>query len=297
MSKVILKTENITKRYGKNLVLDNINMTINEGDIYGFIGRNGAGKTTFMRVILNLTNRDGGKVELFENAENARLKIGSLIEDPGLYKNFTAYENMKRFAIINNVNDDNKLKELLKIVGLSNVGKKKVKNFSLGMRQRLGIAAALIHKPNVLILDEPTNGLDPEGIKEMRELLIKLAKEEKMAILISSHNLSELDNFVTDTCIIKNGVIVSTSSIKELKKLSHTTFKIELNTTKDVDKLFKEKCKIIDEDSMELQVEKDEITKCIDKLIKKDYQVYQVVMEELSLEDAFIQKTGGNVID
>ena len=165
------------------------------------------------------------------------------------------------------------------------------------MRQRLGIAAALIHKPNVLILDEPTNGLDPEGIKEMRELLIKLAKEEKMAILISSHNLSELDNFVTDTCIIKNGVIVSTSSIKELKKLSHTTFKIELNTTKDVDKLFKEKCKIIDEDSMELQVEKDEITKCIDKLIKKDYQVYQVVMEELSLEDAFIQKTGGNVID
>ena len=300
--KSIIEVKKINKSFGSKQILHDVSFSIDEGKILGFIGPNGAGKTTTIKLLLGLQSIDSGDVyingyDVKKDFEKAIERVGAIVESPDLYMYLSGRQNLKLIANLYNGITEEDIDETLKKVGLENRKNDKVSKYSLGMRQRLGIAAALIHKPNVLILDEPTNGLDPEGIKEMRELLIKLAKEEKMAILISSHNLSELDNFVTDTCIIKNGVIVSTSSIKELKKLSHTTFKIELNTTKDVDKLFKEKCKIIDEDSMELQVEKEEITKCIDKLIKKDYQVYQVVMEELSLEDAFIQKTGGNVID
>ena len=300
--KSIIEVKKINKSFGSKQILHDVSFSIDEGKILGFIGPNGAGKTTTIKLLLGLQSIDSGEVyingyDVKKDFEKAIERVGAIVESPDLYMYLSGKQNLKLIANLYNGITEEDIDETLKKVGLENRKNDKVSKYSLGMRQRLGIAAALIHKPNVLILDEPTNGLDPEGIKEMRELLIKLAKEEKMAILISSHNLSELDNFVTDTCIIKNGVIVSTSSIKELKKLSHTTFKIELNTTKDVDKIFKDKCKIIDEDSMELQVEKDEITKCIDKLIKKDYQVYQVVMEELSLEDAFIQKTGGNVID
>ena len=166
----ILKTTNIVKKYGNRTVLNNINMHINKGDIYGFIGKNGAGKTTFMRCVLSLTTIDQGEIKFFENKNinEVGLKIGSLIEAPGLYKNATAYENLLRFSILYNA-DKNKINELLKLVGLHNTGNKKVKDFSLGMRQRLGIAIALLGEPEFLLLDEPINGLDPEGIKEIRD--------------------------------------------------------------------------------------------------------------------------------
>jgi ABC-2 type transport system ATP-binding protein len=182
------------------------------------------------------------------------------------------------------------------MVGLENRIDDKVSKYSLGMRQRLGIAASLLNKPKLLILDEPTNGLDPEGIKEMRELLKNLAKK-KIAVLISSHNLSELESFITTACVIQNGKVISTSSVKKLKQKSTTTFKIDLNTTKGIDKVLKDNYEIIDEDSIELFVEKEEITKYIKKLIDNKYEIYQVVKEELSLEEAFIQMTGGNKID
>ena len=300
--KSILQVKKLNKSFGSKQILHNVSFTIDEGEILGFIGPNGAGKTTTIKLILGLQSIDSGEVfingfDVKKDFEQAIKRVGAIVESPDLYMYLSGKQNLKLIA---NMYDDvtqEDIDKVIKLVGLENRINDKVSKYSLGMRQRLGIAASLIHKPNVLILDEPTNGLDPEGIKEMRELLIKLAKEEKMAILISSHNLSELDNFVTDACIIKNGKVVSSSSIKDLKKLSHTTFKIELDKTEGVDKLFKDKCRIVDEDSMELLVEKEDITKCIEKLISKGYKVYQVVMEELSLEDAFIQKTGGNVID
>lgn len=205
----IIETEGLTKRYGKRLCVNNISIHIAKGDIYGFIGRNGAGKTTAMRLILVLARPTSGKIKLFNSDDlNAqRKKIGSLIEAPGLYKRCSALENMKRFSILYG-GDDKEIEELLSFVGLNGVGNKKVGQFSLGMKQRLGIAIALLGNPEVLILDEPVNGLDPAGIKEVRDLLLKLNKEKNVTIMISSHLLDELAKITTKYGIINNGVLV-----------------------------------------------------------------------------------------
>jgi len=300
--KNIIEVKKINKSFGNKQILRDVSFNIGEGEILGFIGPNGAGKTTTIKLILGLQSIDSGEViingyNVKTDFEKAIEKVGAIVESPDLYMYLSGKQNLKLIANMYNGVTNEDIDNIIKLVGLENRINDKVSKYSLGMRQRLGIAASLIHKPNVLILDEPTNGLDPEGIKEMRELLIKLAKEEKIAILISSHNLAELDNLVTNTCIIKNGEILSSSTVKELKKMSHTTFKLEVDKTDGVEKIFKDKVKIIDKDSLELMVEKDEITECIEKLIKKDYKVYQVVMEQLTLEDAFILKTGGNVIE
>ncbi len=215
----ILKTNNIVKKYGNVTILNNINMNINKGDIYGFIGKNGAGKTTFMRVILDLTPKNSGEVIYYDNKniKDIGLKVGSLIETPGVYKNISAYENLKRFSILYKT-EESKIKEILKLVGLNNTGKRKVKDFSLGMRQRLGIAVALLGEPELLILDEPINGLDPKGIKEIRNTIVKLNKEKNITFLISSHILDELSKIVTKYGIINNGQLIEEISAKELKE-------------------------------------------------------------------------------
>ena len=298
----LLEVKNLNKSFGRKQVLYDVSFSIDEGEILGFIGPNGAGKTTTIKLILGLQSIDSGEVfingyNIKSQFEKAIESVGAIVESPDLYMYLTGKQNLQLIAKYYNNISKKDIDKIIKLVGLENRINDKVSKYSLGMRQRLGIAASLLHNPKVLILDEPTNGLDPEGIKEMRELLVNLAKKQHIAILISSHNLSELESFVTNTCIIQNGKIISSSSIKALKKLSKSTFKIELNTTKGIDKLFKDNYKIIDEDSLELYVEKEDITKCIKKLISHDYEIYQVVMEELSLEEAFMQMTGGNKID
>ena len=191
---IVLKTENLTKRFREKVAVNRVNMTIARGDIYGFIGKNGAGKTTTMKLVLGLTFPDEGKIELFggENPERARKKIGSLIEAPGVYKNCTAYENMKRFAILSGTTDRD-IRECLRLVGLTNAGNKKAAEFSLGMRQRLGIAVALLGAPQFLVLDEPVNGLDPEGIKEIRDVILRLNRERGVTFLDAAKALSVLE--------------------------------------------------------------------------------------------------------
>ena len=215
----ILTTKDIVKKYGTRTVLNKINMNIHKGDIYGFIGKNGAGKTTFMRTVLSLTPKDSGEVRLFgdKSIKDVGLKIGSLIESPGLYKNASAYENLKRFSILYGA-DENKINEILELVGLSDTGKRKTKDFSLGMRQRLGIAIALLGDPEFLLLDEPVNGLDPEGIKDIRDVILKLNKEKNITFLISSHLLDELSKVVTRYGIIDNGVLIEEIDAKKLKE-------------------------------------------------------------------------------
>jgi ABC-2 type transport system ATP-binding protein len=300
--KSLLEVKNINKSFGKKQVLHNVSFTINEGEILGFIGPNGAGKTTTIKLILGLQSIDSGEViingyDVKKEFNKAMASVGAIVESPDLYMYLTGRQNLKLIANYYKGIKEEDINKIIKLVGLEKRIDDKVSKYSLGMRQRLGIAAALLPKPNVLILDEPTNGLDPEGIKEMRELLVKLAKEDKIAILISSHNLSELESFVTNTCIIQNGKVIKSTSVKELKKLNETTFKIDLNTSKGISKLLGKKVKIIDDDSIEVYVEKDEITGIITKLIENKYQIYQVVMEEMTLEDAFISVTGGNKID
>ena len=224
----VLKTNGIIKKFGNNTILNGINMNINKGDIYGFIGKNGSGKTTFMRVVLSLTQKNDGEVVFFNDKkiEDVGLKVGSLIETPGLYKNASAYENLKRFSILYGA-DESKINELLELVGLANTGNRKAKDFSLGMRQRLGIAIALLGDPEFLLLDEPINGLDPEGIKEIRDVIVKLNREKNITFLISSHLLDELSKIVTRYGILNNGVLLEEISAEELKEKCHNKLIIE----------------------------------------------------------------------
>ena len=223
MKELILKTYNLTKKYGNQIVVDNVNMTIKKGDIYGFIGQNGAVKTTLIRLITGLIHKSNGEIELFggsgEKALNeARTMIGSLIETPSFYGNMTARENLEVSRLVRDIPGKNCIDEVLNLVGLNDVEKKKVKNFSLGMRQRLGIANALMGNPKLLILDEPINGLDPMGIVEIRELLKKINKEKDMTILISSHILSELSELATTYGIISKGRLIEEITANELNE-------------------------------------------------------------------------------
>ena len=213
----IVETEHLVKQYGLNKVIDDVSIHVKPGDIYGLIGRNGAGKTTLMRLILGLANKTSGKITLYEGKDlNAsRKKIGAIIEEPALYKGETAYENLKRIAILAPTSDE-RIKEILHLVKLDNVGKKKVRDFSLGMKQRLGIAIALMGEPDLLILDEPINGLDPAGIKEMRNLILELHKKG-VTFIISSHLLDELGKIATTYGIVNKGKIEEISA-RELKQ-------------------------------------------------------------------------------
>ena len=217
---VIVETKNLTKKYKHNTALNNINLKLEKGKVYGFIGKNGAGKTTFIRMITGLAFPTSGELSLFGNSrekelQEARRKIGALVEGPSLYPFMSAKENLKTQQIQLGKEDEREIDELLELVGLSGVGNKKARNFSLGMKQRLGIAMSLIGNPDFLIWDEPINGLDPEGIKEIRILIDALNKKSK-TLLISSHILGELESTATDFIIIDKGKIIENISKDEL---------------------------------------------------------------------------------
>lgn len=232
MKKYVLNAENVTKNFGRFTALNNVSVKLEEGRIYGLIGQNGAGKTTFMRMIAGLSFPSSGTIELFGHSkrsefENQLKRIGCLIEYPSLNGNMTAKENMKLHRIIRGIPNEEIEDELLETVGLKDTGKKKAKDFSLGMRQRLGIAIALIGNPEILILDEPINGLDPVGVVEIRNLIKKLSEEKNITILISSHNLPELYQVCTDYIIIHKGEVKKTLKLTELEECCQHHIKIE----------------------------------------------------------------------
>lgn len=209
MSEYLLATHGLTKQFGHHKAVDHVDLHVKKGSIYGFIGRNGAGKTTFLKMISGLSQPTSGEIEMFgyKNAQlkNVRSRISCLIESPGLYGNMSAYDNLAVKCRLFGINDKRYIENILKTVGLSNVGKKKTKHFSLGMKQRLGIGMALVGEPDLLLLDEPINGLDPQGIAEIRDMIFKLRDEQNMTIIISSHILEELSKIATHYGIIHNG--------------------------------------------------------------------------------------------
>lgn len=298
----LVEVKNLNKKFGKKQVLHDVNFEINEGEILGFIGPNGAGKTTTIKLMLGLQSIDSGTVtidgyDVKKNFAKAIKSVGAIVESPDLYMYLSGRQNLQLIANLYPGITKERIDEVIELVGLEKRIDDKVSKYSLGMRQRLGIAASLIHNPKVLILDEPTNGLDPEGIKDVRELLIKLAKKEKMAILISSHNLSELDNFVTTACIIQNGHVISNTSVKNLKKYDSSRYKIFLDKTKGISKYIKQEHNIISDYLIEVFVEDDDVSDLLLNILNNKYKVRQVIKEEMSLEDAFIKMTGGNQID
>lgn len=214
---VVLRTNHLTKRYGQHTILDDLSMTIYEGDIYGLIGKNGAGKTTLIRIAAGLAAPSDGNILLFGKPDllQGRKDIGTVIESPALYPGMTARENLMAQCKLQDA-DPAQIDSILTLVGLEDTGTKKARHFSLGMRQRLAIGLSLIGNPRLLFLDEPTNGLDPEGIREIRELIQKLNQEKHITVLISSHILGELSKFVTRYGILHHGVLLEEFTEDEL---------------------------------------------------------------------------------
>ncbi|MFD1385966.1 ATP-binding cassette domain-containing protein [Oceanobacillus oncorhynchi subsp. oncorhynchi] len=234
MSEYILRTNNLSKKYNHEFAVKNINITIKKGEIYGFIGQNGAGKSTMLRLVAGLAFPTSGSIELFENdnakeVTDAQKRMGAIIENPALFLHMTAYENLEVHRLQKGIPGRDCIDQTLKLVGLSDTGKKKTKNFSLGMRQRLGIAIALLSDPEFIILDEPTNGLDPMGIVELRELIKKLNREKGLTVLISSHILSELHQLATKFGIIHKGNLLEELSSKELDEKCRRHLQIKVD--------------------------------------------------------------------
>ncbi|BFK19595.1 hypothetical protein F230042K4_08860 [Mediterraneibacter glycyrrhizinilyticus] len=223
MESFIIETKQLTKKYRSQLAVSNVNLHIKKGSIYGLLGRNGAGKTTLMKMLLGLTPPTSGTFTLFDQTLTGHEKqlyprIGALIETPGFYPNLTGTENLEIFARLRNLNASHTVKNALEAVGLPFRDKKLFREYSLGMKQRLGLANALLHHPQLLILDEPTNGLDPIGIAEIRDFLKTLCKDHGKTLLVSSHILSEIDLLADDIGILDRGVLLEECSIKTLKE-------------------------------------------------------------------------------
>ena len=297
----VLEVKNINKSFGKKQVLNNVSFSINEGEILGFIGPNGAGKTTTIKIILGLQSLNSGEViingySIVNNFSKAIEKVGAIVENPDSYMYLSGRKNLELIAnMYDNVSKE-RIDEVIKLVGLENRINDKVSKYSLGMRQRLGIGIALLNNPNLLILDEPTNGLDPEGIKELRDLLKSLSKKEKIAVLISSHNLSELESFCTDICIIQNGLVIDRDNIKKFKKNKESEYIFEVDSTSKVNKVLKD-IRIINDNMFGKITERDKVPELIKTLIENNINIYEVRLKELTLEEAFLNKTGGNKID
>lgn len=291
--KKLLECQDLCKSLGKKQILKNVSFELDESDILAFIGPNGSGKTTTIKLILGLQGIDKGSVningyDIKKDFVKAIEKVGAIVENPDTYMYLSGWDNLKLTANMYKNISDEAIKDIVKLVDLETRIHDKVSKYSLGMRQRLGIARALINKPNILILDEPTNGLDPEGIKDLRNLLKKLAKEG-MGILISSHNLAELESFCNKVLIIDNGTIIETSEVKEFKNNDNKyVFTISSTEKLDIEGIYE-----VSKTKFSFNGDKESIAKIVKKLVKENIDVYEVKMQELTLEEAFLKKTGG----
>lgn len=302
----IIKTTNLTKIYGNQKSVDNLNINVNQGEIYGFIGRNGAGKTTTIRMLLGLIKPTSGKIEIFgedfsKNQKEILRRIGSIVEVPGFYENLTARENLLINAKIIGVHKKNAIEEALEIVGLQHETKKLVGKYSLGMKQRLGIARALLHYPELLILDEPTNGLDPIGIKEMRKLIKSLAQERNITILISSHILAEVEQLVDHMGIIHEGKLLEEIALDTLRKTNRKYLEFQVNDDNKAAMLLEKQFHIMDyevHDEGNIRIyshfgQQGQINKMF---VQNDIEVLKIMMSEDRLEDYFTKLVGGGTI-
>ena len=303
MSEYVIETKGLTKEYNGKRSVSDLNLHIKRGRIYGLLGRNGAGKTTTMKMILNLIDSSAGEVVVFgknmkKHNKEILPRIGCLIESPGFYPNLTGTENLKIFAQLRGIPKRNAIKESLELVGLKYNDKKLFSQYSMGMKQRLAIALAVMHDPEILILDEPINGLDPIGIAEVRTFIRKLCTEKGKTILISSHILSEIELIADDIGIIDNGVLLEEESLEELKNMNKKYIKLVAHNDSKAVKVL-EACFNIKNYS----VEKNGTIKIYDldlvipelvrELVKEGIAVEEIRMKEDTLEDYFKRITGG----
>ena len=297
----LLSTNGLTKQYGRKNAVDHVNLHIRQGAIYGLIGRNGAGKTTILRMIAGLASPTEGEISLFGETGKKSLymtsRIGTLIESPGLYPNMSAAENLKLKCLALGVRKKGYIEELLDAVGLNGVGRKRVRNFSLGMKQRLGIALALVGEPDLLVLDEPINGLDPQGIAEVRETLSRLNQERNITLIISSHILEELSKIATDYGIIHNGVLLQELTQEEL--LARCSERIELKTDDTrracvvLEEMGIHDYKVIDAGTIQIFERLNDSGKITMQLAENGVKTVGISVKNEALEDYYLDLTGG----
>lgn len=298
-NETVLKATGITKKYGAAKALDKVSIEIKRGMIYGLIGENGAGKSTFMRTIMGLISIDEGSIELFgtTDLQAARRRMGQSIETPALYPELTARDNL-RIQAANGGVSDREIEDLLKMMRLENTGKKKAKNFSLGMRQRLAIANALITNPEFLILDEPTNGMYPAGMAEMREIIQRLVKERGITVLLSSHLLDELSQIATHYGILHEGHLIKELSKEELAQESRQFIKIDTSATEQavtvLDSLGYRDYFVQSSRVIQLFEGIDQVAAINQALVEAKVPVDGIHLVGQKLEDYFLQLTGGN---
>ena len=303
MNSIILEARGLTKEYKQTIALDHINLQIKKGKIYGFIGQNGAGKTTFLRLVTGLAFPTSGTLALWgksskEELQKQRKRIGCMIETPALFPAMTAYQNMEVQRIQRGIPDKAVIQKTLDMVGLKDTGKKAVRNFSLGMRQRLGIAIALLNTPEFLILDEPINGLDPQGIAEVRDTIQRLRDERNMTILISSHILEELSKIATDYGIIHNGSLLQELTSEELMKRCSERIEIELAHPEQavpiLDRMGFTNYQVTDKSHIHIFERLNESANVNMELAKAGILVNGISITSEELETYFLNLTGGN---
>ena len=301
MSDYLLCTRGLTKRFGRHNAVDHVDLHISKGSIYGFIGRNGAGKTTCLKMVSGLSTPTEGEIEIFgykgRELDQMRSRIGCLIEAPGLYENMTAYENLKTKCLFCGIHKKGYIEDILEIVGLGDTGKKKTKHFSLGMKQRLGIGLALVGEPDLLVLDEPINGLDPQGIAEVRDTLQRLQKERNMTILISRHILEELSKIATDYGIIHNGSLLQELTSEELMQRCSERIEITLDMPERavpvLDRLGFTRYQVSDKTHIQIYERLGESAVLNMELSKAGIPVRGITITSEELESYFLNLTGG----
>ena len=297
---VIVKCTDLTKRYKKNTVVKQASFEMKRGHIYGLVGPNGAGKTTIMKMLAGLTSVDSGEVELFGSSkqlDQSRERMSFIIEAPYIDKSMTARNNLMYIRFLRGVADVGKVDEVLELVGLADAGKKTAGKFSLGMRQRLGIGMALLASPEILVLDEPVNGLDPEGIVDVRNLLRKLSVEENVTILISSHLLAELSELCTDYIFIHHGEILETITEKELKKKCRLYLSIKTtNLSGSIAALEKrygiKDYRVTGDGELQLYEMTDRLEEVSRTITEQGDAILQLVRMGAGLEDYYLEKVG-----
>ncbi|WP_349674044.1 ABC transporter ATP-binding protein [Lacrimispora sp.] len=306
MGDMIIETINLTKQYGEQKSVNNLNLQVRQGRIYGLLGRNGAGKTTTMKLLLNLTNPTFGEIRIFgknikKDAKNILPRIGSLIESPGFYPNLTGTENLKIFALLRGTPTRNAIQNSLETVGLPYGDKKLFSQYSLGMKQRLAIALAIMHDPELLILDEPVNGLDPIGIAEMRSFIRELSSMKKKTILISSHILSEISLLADDIGIIDHGVLLEQESLVNLEEKNgrylHFIISDPSQAARILEKNFNTKNFTVEQGNS-LRIYEDHLPAALlnRTFVENGLEVSEARTCEDSLEDYFRRITGGEGI-
>lgn len=301
MGEWIVSTRSLTKQYGQQNAVDHVDVHIKKGDIYGFIGRNGAGKTTFLKMICGLAKPTSGDMEVFDckgdELSKVRARIGCLIENPGLYGNMSAADNLKLKCCLMGIKKEGYIESLLELVGLSNAGNKMTKKFSLGMKQRLGIALALAGDPDLLVLDEPINGLDPQGIVQMRDTLMRLNEERNMTILISSHILDELSKIATRYGIIHHGALLQELTGEELSNRCHEHIALHVQESSRAVPIFDsygiKNYRVVDQEHIHIFERLDESAQLNRELNRAGILVKEVFVANEDLEEYFLKLTGG----